>query len=428
MNHRILFVDDEPAVLEGYKRILYKEFNADTAVGGEQAILAAQRNGPYAVIVSDMRMPGMDGVQVLSRMREISPDTVRVILTGYSDLQSAISAVNEGRIFRFLTKPCEARNLKLALNACLMQYQLVTAEKELLENTLMGSIKVLTDVLSLANPAAFGRSKRIAQYVQHMVAALGLQAPWKYEVAAMLSQLGCVALESELIDAAYGGKKLTAEEQARFDAHPDLARDLLRNVPRLEGIAWIIGQQCVGATPPPGHVPQDTRIGAAILHVAILFDRLRIQGMNETAAIATLRTDKQLDQGIVETLATLKPLACEGTPRAVHVLDLNPGMVLQEEIRTKVGVLLVGKGQEVSYPLLVRLRNYYQRRAIPEKVLVLVPATTAGETVDKTIAVGLQGLPPSSLQPIVVREDVCKEEQWPQNEKALALPAGAARK
>jgi DNA-binding NtrC family response regulator len=179
MNHKILFVDDEPAVLEGYKRVLHKDFQAETAVGGEEAIAAAKRDGPYAVVVSDMRMPGMDGVQVLSRMREISPETVRVILTGYADMQSAIDAVNEGRIFRFLTKPCEARNLKLALNACLMQYQLVTAEKELLENTLMGSIKVLTDVLSLANPAAFGRSKRIAQYVQHMVAELHLQAPWK---------------------------------------------------------------------------------------------------------------------------------------------------------------------------------------------------------------------------------------------------------
>jgi HD domain len=193
----------------------------------------------------------------------------------------------------------------------------------------------------------------------------------------MLSQLGCVALESELIDAAYGGKKLTPEEQARFDAHPDLARDLLSNVPRLEGIAWIIGQQRVGATPPANHVPEDTRIGAAILHLALAFDRLRVQGMSEAAAVAELRADKQLDQRIVETLSTLKPLSCEDAPRAMHILDLTAGMVLQEEIRTKVGVLLVAKGQEVSYPLLVRLRNYYQRRAIPEKVLVLVPAVTA---------------------------------------------------
>jgi HD domain len=294
-----------------------------------------------------------------------------------ADMQSAIDSVNEGRIFRFLTKPCEARVLKLALNACLMQYRLVTAEKELLENTLMGSIKVLTDVLSLANPAAFGRSKRIAQYVQHMVTELHLQAPWKYEVAAMLSQLGCVALESEIIDAAYGGKKLTREEQARFDAHPSLARDLLSNVPRLEGIAWIIGQQRVGATPAVNHIPEDVRIGAAVLHVAIAYDDLRVQGKTEVEALAELRSQKQLDAGIVETLATLRPLSCEKAPRAVHVLDLTAGMILHEEIRTKLGVLLVAKGQEVTYPLLVRLRNYYQRRAIADKVLVLVPSMQA---------------------------------------------------
>jgi HD domain len=186
--------------------------------------------------------------------------------------------------------------------------------------------------------------------------------------------LGCVALESELIDAAYGGKKLTPEEQKRFDAHPTLGRDLLTNVPRLEGIAWIIGQQCIGATPAENHVPEDVRVGAAILHVAIAFDRLRIQGKTEREAVAELRRQKQLDARIVETLATLQPLSCEEAPRAVHILDLTAGMVLQEEIRTKLGLLLVTKGQEVSYPLLVRLRNYHQRRAIADKVLVLVPA------------------------------------------------------
>jgi len=386
LNKKVLFVDDEPAVLDALKRILHKNFQLDTATSGVEAIAAATRNGPYAVVVSDMRMPGMDGVQLLSSLREISPDSVRVILTGYADMQSAIDAVNEGRIFRFLTKPCEARVLKRALYACVMQYRLVTAEQELLENTLMGTIKVLTDVLSLANPAAFGRSKRIAQYVKHMVNELHLQAPWQYEVAAMLSQLGCIALESEIIEAAYGGKKLLPEEQRRFDAHPAVARDLLNNIPRLEGIARIIGQQCLGVTPAENHfLSKDMRIGAAILRVAVAYDDLRVQGKSEVEALAELRHRQHLDQRVVESLAT-HALSSEEAPRAVHILDLTAGMILQEEVRTKLGLLLVAKGQEVTYPLLMRLRNYHQCGAIADTVLVLLPkrateAAAATETV-----------------------------------------------
>ena len=104
MHEKILFVDDEPAVLEGYKRALHKEFQPDTAVGAQEALTTIAKNGPYAVVVSDMRMPDMDGVQLLSRISTISPTTVRVMLTGHADLQSAIGAVNEGRIFRFLTR------------------------------------------------------------------------------------------------------------------------------------------------------------------------------------------------------------------------------------------------------------------------------------------------------------------------------------
>ena len=141
MHEKILFVDDDPAVLEGYRRALHKEFQTDTAVGGREALWAIANDGPYAVVVSDMRMPSMDGVQFLSRIGRISPNTVRVMLTGYADLESAIGAINEGRIFRFLTKPCEADVLKKTLTTCLVQYRLVTAEKELLEQTLTATIK-----------------------------------------------------------------------------------------------------------------------------------------------------------------------------------------------------------------------------------------------------------------------------------------------
>jgi response regulator RpfG family c-di-GMP phosphodiesterase len=375
MNDKMLFVDDEPAVLEGYKRILHKDFQPDTASGGPEALASLSQNGPYAVVVSDMRMPGMDGVQLLSRVRELSPDTVRVILTGFADIQSAMNAVNEGNIFRFLTKPCEHRTLKQTLTSCLLQYQLVTAEKELLENTLMGSIKVLTDVLSLSNPAAFGRSVRIRRYVEHMVKKLQLESPWRFEVAALLSQLGCITLDTDLIEAAYCGKKLSPEEQTRFDMHPSVARNLLSNIPRLEGIAWIVGQQRFGAASTENDMPDNIKQGAAILRVAIAFDDLKLQGRSETDALAELRRDNQFDPTMVAALESLTPVSWEKEPKVVPISDLAPGMILEEEVKTNTGLLLVAKGQEVTYPLLVRLKNFHQRKAISDKVLVLAPPT-----------------------------------------------------
>ena len=240
MADKILFVDDEPAVLDGYQRMLHREFEVDTAEGGEQGLAAIHERGPYSVVVSDMRMPGMNGAQFLSQVRHSAPDTVRMLLTGFADVDAAVEAVNQGNIFRFLTKPCKKDVIAKAITAGLLQYRLVAAEKELLENTLMGSIKVLTDVLSAVSPEAFGRSMRITRCVRHMVGKFGLPSPWRFEAAAMLSQLGCLTLGPEVMQAAYAGTELSPEDQARFVGHPQVARDLLASIPRLEPIAWMI--------------------------------------------------------------------------------------------------------------------------------------------------------------------------------------------
>jgi len=211
MGDKVLFVDDEPAFLTGYKLMLPENFEADTAVGGEQGLAAIRDEGPYAVVVSDMRMPGMNGVQFLAQVRQAAPSTVRIMLTGYSDISAAMDAVNEGNIFRFLAKPCEQEILAKAIASCLVQYRLVTSEKDLLENTLMGSIKVLTDVLGAVSPEAFGKSIRITHCVRHLVAKFHIPSSWCFEAAAMLSQLGCIMLDSELIQGAYVGTHLSAE-------------------------------------------------------------------------------------------------------------------------------------------------------------------------------------------------------------------------
>ena len=137
---RILLVDDDPNVLAGYTRTLRRQLIVETAPGGDAGLAAIAERGPFAVVVSDMRMPGMDGVQFLSQVRRRAPQTVRMMLTGNADQQTAIEAVNEGHIFRFISKPCPPERLLKNLLAGCHQHRLVTAERELLEQTLQGSV------------------------------------------------------------------------------------------------------------------------------------------------------------------------------------------------------------------------------------------------------------------------------------------------
>ncbi|MCG8587939.1 MAG: response regulator, partial [Proteobacteria bacterium] len=175
---KVLCVDDERRVLEGIRRHLRKEFDLTLAPGAEKGLDAVRDQGPFEVVISDLQMPGMDGIEMLSRMQELAPLTVRVLLTGNANVDSAVSAVNEGNIFRFLTKPCPAEKLSKTVHAAIEQHRLLTAEKVLLEQTLHGSVQMLTDVLAMADPAAFGRATRLKQLAGDLSDALGLDARW----------------------------------------------------------------------------------------------------------------------------------------------------------------------------------------------------------------------------------------------------------
>lgn len=383
MPEKLLFVDDEPLVLEGLKRMLHGDFEVDVAVGGDQALKTMDTLGPYAVVISDMRMPGMNGAQFLAQVRQTSPSTIRMLLTGHADSNAAMEAVNEGNIFRFLKKPCQKEVLAKALTDGLELHRLMTAEKELLERTLMGSIKVLTEVLSAASPEAFGRSMRIARCVRHLVGKFGLPAPWKFEAAAMLSQLGCVALDASVITGAYQGQSLTPDEEARFTDHPRVARDLLVNIPRLEPVAWMISQQLAKETPAtvpeiPDPAAQGIVFGAKMLKLAVAFDNLRIKGLSDEDAIGNLRCRKEeFGAELVEALAGIKPETSKTEVRKLAASKLTAGMVLQQEIRTHAGMLVVAKGQEISHALLVKLDNFARAGTIDKEIMVLVPAGLA---------------------------------------------------
>ncbi len=378
MGEKILFVDDEPAFLTQHELTL-PAFEIDTAVGGEAALGVIRDRGPYAVVISDLRMPGMNGVQFLTRVAQIAPDTTRMMLTAYSDFDLALAAVNEGHVFRFLAEPCETKDLAIAITSGLVQHRLITAEKDLLENTLMGSIKVFTDILSAVNPEAFGKSIRIARCMKHLVAKFHLPSSWCFEAAAMLSQIGCIMLDQDLIQAAYVDTHLSAANRMLFESHPSVGKKLLANVRRLEPVAWMISQQFSVEAPPsapplvPGLPAAILVIGARMLRVAVAFDNLTMRGAANEDAIARLQHRSEFDRDLVNALVDIKPNASKMELRKISVSRLSVGMILQQNLHNRSGLLVVAKGQEVTLPLLLRLEHFSAARLIDPEVMASVP-------------------------------------------------------
>jgi signal transduction histidine kinase len=132
----ILCVDDEPHVLDALKDVLHRHFSVTTATSGRDALRVLADSAPFCVVVSDFAMPDMNGAEFLANARVTAPDMVRVLLTGHASLTSAIAAVNDGHVFRLLTKPCPPPVLIRHLDEAVDQYRLVTGDRELLEHKL----------------------------------------------------------------------------------------------------------------------------------------------------------------------------------------------------------------------------------------------------------------------------------------------------
>lgn len=377
MTEKVLFVDDEPNILLSYKRNLHKFHDISTAQSGQNGLDEVVGNGPFAVVVSDMRMPGMDGIQFLSQVRKIAPDTVRIMLTGHSDVETAIDAVNEGNIFRFLTKPCPTEALLKSLKAGLEQYRLVTAERELLEKTLGGSVKVLTDVLALVKTEAFGHAQSARRLANGIAKQMKLGNTWELDVAAMLSQVGCVAVPDDVLIRAYKGKKTTQQEMQVFQGHPSIGAQLIASIPRLEGVAEIIAYQEKGfdgsGLPADGKAGPAIPLGSRILKVALAFDRHLMAGLDHEQALQKVMNSIAIfDPEVARALAATLAEELVFVVKAVSINDLVPGTVLAEDVTTADGGLLIPKGHEVTETLRLRLMNFVRVGTIPKVVRVLV--------------------------------------------------------
>jgi putative two-component system response regulator len=234
LEHRILFVDDEPALLESFLRQFRGKYALSVAGSGRAGLEKLRQEGPFAVVVTDLRMPVMDGVAFLDRVRQCCPDTVRMMLTGHADLDAAVRAVNQGQVFRFLSKPCQPADLERALNEGLRQYQLIQTEREYyhlkkMQDSLAGVMSALVRLVEIRDPYTAGHQTRVALLAAAVAQEMGLSEDKvdQISLAATIHDIGKIYVPAEFL--CKPGKLLPVELDI-VRMHPQIGHDILEPI------------------------------------------------------------------------------------------------------------------------------------------------------------------------------------------------------
>lgn len=280
-DERILFVDDESHILSSFERELGKRYDIVTADSGAKALELIATGESCAVIVSDQKMLEMDGVELLSRIQKLAPDTVRIMLTGNADLNTAIEAVNQGYIFRFLTKPCPPETLMQALDAGIEQYNLIMLKREnhslqKLRLAMEGIIKGFSTVVETRDPYTAGHQGRVAKLAVAIAESMGLDREriTALRLAAMVHDIGKIYVPADFLNKP---GKLTDVEFSILWTHPTIGRDILKSVDFVWPISEIVAQhheRIDGTGYPEGLTGDQIRMESRIMAVADVVDAM----------------------------------------------------------------------------------------------------------------------------------------------------------
>jgi CheY-like chemotaxis protein len=369
----VLLVDDEAAVLETLALQLRHDHKVLTAESGTDALALLATAGPVAAVVSDLRMPGMDGVELLRRVQLEYPDTTRVMHSAQGDLNGAIAAINDGGVYRYLAKPATTEELRDAVRDAVELHARSTTERHLLDTTLKSSLQALFGVLELASPTAFARAGRIRTLVASLCHALQLDALWEIEVAAMASQLGAVTIPPSVLRKLDRGLPCTADEQRMIDAMPRVAAQLIKDIPMLSDVIEIV-EGLDDSTPKNTDKAVSPLVEAAVgvLRTAIEFETLESRGVEVENAITVLECRDHAVPRVLGALRDVKGVVRVAEKiRGLRVADLEVGMRVAEDIVAANGLVLIGRGMVVTSLLLDRLSNYARMIEIVEPVLAV---------------------------------------------------------
>ncbi len=380
---KVLIVDDQENLLSGLRRQFRNTYDMTTATSADDALAKIDADEPFAVVVTDMKMPGMDGIAFLEAMESASPTTVRMMLTGNADQDTAVKAINSGKIFRFFNKPCDLDTLREGIDAGIMQFRLHTAERDLVEKTLSGSIKLLSDVLSMTNPHEARRRELMRVWARKLAVESKMAKPWELDLAVMLSHVGMIGVPVEISEKFVSGSALSDEEMQLVDAVPQVGADLVANIPRMEGVATGIRYQCKSYS--GAGFPHDNVAGADIPLIGramkILCDLADLaEGHHPGAAIfATMR---ERMGAYDENLLNAAERALKSAPRSdvedgmnevtelIPVSLLRPGQVLLTDIVAVDGRLILSQGCTLSEVQVQRIKAMHKGTPVAEPIKV----------------------------------------------------------
>lgn len=406
---RILCVDDEPAILSALKRVFRPTgYTVLTATSAQEGLALLARE-PVDVVISDMRMPQMDGAQFLAQVFERWPDTQRILLTGYADAKATIAAINLGHIWRYIAKPWHDDELLAAvqqalaygrlarenaallaltrqqnealreLNAGLEQkvaartaelqqtYAMLEKAHEELKKGFLTTVRVLSNLFELRGGKLAGHSRRVAETARQLCQRLGLDEAAAQDVllAALLHDIGKIGLADEILERPFN--QLHAEERARLMTHPQRGEMVLMAVDQLKRAAQLVRHhhECFDGSGYPDHlVGLAIPLGARILAVANDFDALQLGTLvsrplkpAEARSYILENRGKRYDPQVVDAFMAL---LADQIPEEIRELPLRPGsarpgMLLTRDLLHPDGYLLLAKGQLLDASVIEQL-------------------------------------------------------------------------
>lgn len=386
---KVLIVDDEANLLSGLRRQLRSKYDLTTASSGDEALDRISHSGPFAVVVSDMRMPGMDGVELLDAISTRAPMTVRMMLTGNADQETAVKAINTGHIFRFFNKPCDAETLSSGIDEGVIQYRLQQGEKELIESTLTGSVMLLSDVLSLANPRMVLRRDKMRGWAKKLAKEIEMPRAWELDLAVMMGAIGSIGIPPAILEKVEKRAPLSDEERKVYETMPKLSADLVAHIPRLENVAKGLLYQSKNYD--GSGFPDDTLSGAQIPMIGrvmrILNDIADSSGGAEPGRVVfehLQRWSLRYDPAILAAAERVLLADTDGdgeetsfrSSEYVPVRLLRRGLLLVDDIAYPDGRLILSKGTELTEVQVQRIRAIHKVRPVAEPILVSFPLKT----------------------------------------------------